>query len=396
MKKLIFILLAFVSIAAYGQKKQTIKELVVTDTMTIKAGNPATNKIPVSVDGNGKIRWQYLSDFQDSINTGVYDTIEANLVITESIRIDSAAIANDTIMSIGTSGTVTKCPIGCDDLQDMRDSILNTQWVSNGAGGTVLRTIGDSVGIGTDDPQAKLHVDGTFLQNNGLFTIGSDFNRFGFTDAVGITGVSGVNDTTLLGWSDDGLGIGAFKIKTKNGNLFSEFNSSSGVIGFNVTDGTDILSISMSPSLMQIVDGEFLASGGATVELALTIDIPSKGANKILTSDAGGNATWTDPDATPSARQPNSVTPVNGGSDTIPDNTEIFVLTPAGLLATYTLVLPANPVTNQLLYIVSSGFGITALTLNVNTGQSLVGSLTTLAANVNALYFFDGSVWIKL
>jgi hypothetical protein len=116
----------------------------------------------------------------------------------------------------------------------------------------------------------------------------------------------------------------------------------------------------------------------------------------VLTSDASGNATWQDPDATPAARQSNSIAPVNGGSDTIPDNTEVFILSPASLLATYTITLPANPVTNQLLYIVSSGFGITALTLSPNTGQSIVGGITTLTANVNALYFFDGFVWIKL
>ena len=152
----------------------------------------------------------------------------------------------------------------------------------------------------------------------------------------------------------------------------------------NVGIGTE------TPTEKLHVDGTVLITD------TLTIADGSENSGYVLTSDAAGNATWQDPNAAPAARQSSTITPTDGGSDTIPDNTEVFIMNPASLLATYTLTLPANPVTNQLLRIVSSGFGITALTLNANTGQSIVGTLTTLAANVNALYFFDGSVWIKL
>jgi hypothetical protein len=124
MRKLIFILLAFISLASYGQTKQTIKQLTVNDSLTIKAGNPAANKIATSIDGNGRFRWQYFSVFQDSINTGVYDSLLINYLNANSVRVkrDSFTDPAATIASIGDSGLIVEC-FTCDTIQYLLDSV---------------------------------------------------------------------------------------------------------------------------------------------------------------------------------------------------------------------------------------------------------------------------------
>lgn len=142
MRKLIFILLAFISVATYGQTKQTIKQLTVNDSLTIKAGNPAANKIAVSVDGNGRFRWVYFSDFQDSINTGVYDTSNVNVLNADHIRVnrDSFTDPAATIASIGDSGFVVQC-FTCDTIQYLIDNIGGVQyWEYNSGNLTRLNT----------------------------------------------------------------------------------------------------------------------------------------------------------------------------------------------------------------------------------------------------------------
>ncbi len=65
--------------------------------------------------------------------------------------------------------------------------------------------------------------------------------------------------------------------------------------------------------------------------------------------------------------------------------TGILVLNPAGTLATGTVTLPLNPVDGALAEI-SSTQTQTALTLNANTGDSIVGAVTALVANTRVAY----------
>lgn len=87
------------------------------------------------------------------------------------------------------------------------------------------------------------------------------------------------------------------------------------------------------------------------------------------------------------------VVPVTGFNQTIPstsNNLNTYVMTPAGTLATGTLVMPAGAVQGQMVSI-SSSQKITALTLNPNTGQAILNAPTTLAAGTFVSYIMDGA-----
>lgn len=91
------------------------------------------------------------------------------------------------------------------------------------------------------------------------------------------------------------------------------------------------------------------------------------------------------------------VTPVTGFSNTIANTTINYIIEPAGSLASGTLIMPASPVNEQVVTIASTQT-ITTLTHNPNTGQTLKGALTTIAANGNAswIYRSTNSTWYRV
>jgi len=90
------------------------------------------------------------------------------------------------------------------------------------------------------------------------------------------------------------------------------------------------------------------------------------------------------------------VTPTTGFSNTIANNTTYYVIEPAGTLATGTITMPASPTNGQVLTILSTK-AITALTHNPNTGKTLLGALTTIAADGNAswIYRSANTTWYR-
>ena len=74
------------------------------------------------------------------------------------------------------------------------------------------------------------------------------------------------------------------------------------------------------------------------------------------------------------------VTPTTGFNNTIADSTTNYIVEPSCTLATGTILMPASPVNGQKVTIASTAV-ITALTHSPNTGQTLKGALTTIAAN---------------
>jgi hypothetical protein len=307
-----------------------------------------------SITLTGSVTAGYIQVYNSTVEAGNSAGITSALLREQSVLIVSdTVIANgielwegDTVILSGTVNAINvRCYTGA-DIEASGSAFIEGMVVMNVS--KVFASDAANMGSTLICNQSTVTISGNVdMGNNHIAS-----SDVGFTDSVRCRNCwfYSVNDTF------DGITLDTFNYTINNR---STFNKTLDVNTFYLTDGTQ-------------------ANG------------------YVLTSDASGNATWQDPNATPAARQSNSTAPTNGGSDTIPDNTEVFILSPASLLATYTLTLPENPVTNQLLYIVSSGFGITALTLNVNSGQSIVGALTTLTANVNALYFFDGTVWIKL
>jgi hypothetical protein len=84
------------------------------------------------------------------------------------------------------------------------------------------------------------------------------------------------------------------------------------------------------------------------------------------------------------------VTPATGFSNTIGNTTGTYIIEPSGTLATGTLTMPASPVDKQKVTILSTQT-ITALTHSPNSGQTLKGALTTLAANTSGQWEYKTS-----
>lgn len=91
------------------------------------------------------------------------------------------------------------------------------------------------------------------------------------------------------------------------------------------------------------------------------------------------------------------IVPLTGFTQTVGNTTNVLVLEPAGTLATGTITMPASPVANQVVRIVSTQT-VTALTHNPNTGQTLKGALTTISANGYAswVYVASTTTWYRI
>jgi hypothetical protein len=86
--------------------------------------------------------------------------------------------------------------------------------------------------------------------------------------------------------------------------------------------------------------------------------------------------------------------PVTSFATTIPNATSRYLMTPAGTLAAGTLTMPAAPVNNQELIIMTSQT-ISSFTLSANVSQTISNAPTTLTANTAVVYFFHGTNWYR-
>lgn len=76
-----------------------------------------------------------------------------------------------------------------------------------------------------------------------------------------------------------------------------------------------------------------------------------------------------------------------GFSYTFASGITTLLAQPAGTLATGTITMPASPADGMVITFNSTQI-ITALTVNANTGQSIVNAVTTLAAGGGAKYIY--------
>jgi len=90
-------------------------------------------------------------------------------------------------------------------------------------------------------------------------------------------------------------------------------------------------------------------------------------------------------------------TPTTGFSYTFAAGTQVLVMNPAGTLATGTITMPASP-SDGMTITFSSSQQITALTLNGNTGQSVVSAVTFLPAKgaVAYIYRLANTTWYPI
>ena len=238
MRIIAILFLSLLTFTSYAQKRQKIDQLVVKDTLIFQGGSPAADKVAVSMDGNGSIKWVYLSDITDTIN---FDSLNVNYINANTVRVnrDSFTDPAASIASIGDSGFIVECAAVCSDIR----------WTTVDEGQTVLKDSTDLVGIGTSAPTAKLHVDGDVYFNN---TDPSKAHLIQYHDAA--------FDTLV----------------------FQQIDATSITLEIN--------SPTYSPSITVNMAGVSIDGGGGVIQLA------GIGAANgyVLTSDASGNATWQD------------------------------------------------------------------------------------------------------
>ena len=90
-------------------------------------------------------------------------------------------------------------------------------------------------------------------------------------------------------------------------------------------------------------------------------------------------------------------TPVTGFTINIPDGLKVLTLTPAGQLATGTIVMPPNPLDGQV-FRMSTTNTIISLAINPNTGQTVSNQTGVVAAGRGATYYYNkvSATWLKL
>lgn len=93
----------------------------------------------------------------------------------------------------------------------------------------------------------------------------------------------------------------------------------------------------------------------------------------------------------------NMQTPLAGFSIAMSPTDKVLMLTPAGVLATGTVVLPVGPYDGQSVQ-VSSTKTVTAFTLSPGSGETVFNAPTTLVAGVGFHYFYRATdnAWYKL
>lgn len=120
-----------------------------------------------------------------------------------------------------------------------------------------------------------------------------------------------------------------------------------------------------------------------------------------LQSVLGGNGTeqyhLSAADYTRVAGNLNYQVPLTGFSITCANGDNTLVLDPAGTLASGTVTMPATPVDKQEITI-SSTQVVTALTVSANTGQTIKGAITTIAANGFAKWKYrsTNTTWYRI
>ena len=216
----------------------------------------------------------------------------------------------------------------------------------------------------------------------------------------------------------ESIALGGHSISTGNnsfstGNFTTSKSYSETVIGLNNTDYTPT-----STSVWEATDRLFVVGNGDGVNpnsdalvilkngnTGLGTSTPdttlhvvgqikyvdgNQGEYKYLTSDANGNASWVDPNAT------ESFAATNGGSGTPATTTNTAVLAPVATIATYTLNFPASPRNGQVFRIVSNGQTITALTLATTAVGGIIGGITALTgAGATYVYISSIDAWCR-
>jgi hypothetical protein len=205
------------------------------------------------------------------------------------------------------------------------------------------------------------------------------------------------------------ISVGSSSTHITSNQIANEAQGSTVGIGILLTVAANNVSVSDN----QIIDDQAIATmqygisgtcgtGARIYDNTITGMRTSKYASLTLASDTiiselndHNVLTMTGPFATTSAVCDLSavvVTPTTGFSVTIPAGCASYIMTPAGTLASGTLIMPVLPFDGQIIFILSTQ-AITSFTLSPNSGQTISGAPTAIQGNTGHSFIYAGTVW---
>jgi len=238
-----------------------------------------------------------------------------------------------------------------------------------------MNSEGNGFDLGAADPtEDVLFVGNTseYSGNNGVGDFGNaTFTAIGNTvkDSGQATGQVGESGFAFSGSSASSVGTVLLAGNTVTDDQTTETQQYAIYSNSNTTF-TGGVNIGQSNYLAGNLDGTF-GGGGALTDYTYTQN-PTNNAAAL-------NASTT-------------VTPTTGFTNTIPNGITTYILSPSGTLASGTITLPSSPVQNQYLVVLFDK-AITSLTINPSSGQSLVGSQASAAANSSIVFTYSGTTW---
>jgi hypothetical protein len=236
-----------------------------------------------------------------------------------------------------------------------------------------------------------------YFGNPGPSLIGSSnslYVQFGVVPAIRFTASS--QTLTALGTSIQLIGQRTDTSLANNSSVFA-FAAE----GYNSTGATNIPWTRFTSTAVTTTTGSEVGAlifqtyhGGA-----LTTDLTIENGNLYTGTATTANEVITSAGAIVGiqASPYTKTVPVTGFSATIGNGINFLILTPAGTLATGTVIMPASPQDGQEVAI-SSSQAITTLTINGNTGQTVAGAPTTFAANgfCRFKYVLATTTWYRI
>lgn len=156
-------------IGAASRNQQVAKSLLVKDTVIVKG--------PIDVTGSARIRSlgagivnSNSEGVLSSSSTVTIDTLNAQRLSGGSVQVRRSSFTSE-LASYNADSTLGGCGLGCDTIQMLLDSLYNSPWTHNGTGQIVQRDTTLNVGIGTTNPTAKLHVNGSLRSDSSEYSI---------------------------------------------------------------------------------------------------------------------------------------------------------------------------------------------------------------------------------
>lgn len=301
MKRIIVLLILVLSIATGYAQTQNLENVIVRNKLTVGDSTLNTGNVGIStknptqkLDVNGGVRVRNLgAGIVVSNTSGVLsidstltaDSLRVNVLTANNVRVkrDSFTDPAATIASIGDSGFIVQC-FTCDTIQYILDNLggVYSPWdtiISGADTFIVQKNLTYNVGIGTNNPLQKMHIEGGFISLNNA-----------------------VNSQHILQIDTNGFFLQVAKNSASNF-LDMTYNPLTSPDFFNTLIGGNI--IFQDPSIGAGDKGN-IGIGTATptekLHLAgtslftdtLTYQNGTQADGYVLTSDASGNATWQD------------------------------------------------------------------------------------------------------